>query len=214
MSYVDGLRERTKNVKSIVCMGMDPVIEKIPIKGETCQVIEEFYLDILKEMNKRNSYPAIIKPNIAYFEQYGFDGLNALKTIIYQYKSSGIPALLDALHQAGYRCVGPQARDGAIVYDTLGGTGDLPRGIRDAQAPGRYRLEETISPRFFSWANGPQALKPFLFISREPLWRSEQSTSGAIRFFEIKPSADLIAVIGGIMFLVIVIKAMWPQGNR
>ena len=96
MSYVDDLRERSKNVKSIVCMGIDPVIEKIPIKGEPRQVIEGFYLDILKEMNKRDSYPAVIKPNIAYFEQYGFDGLNALKTIISQYKSSGIPTLLDA----------------------------------------------------------------------------------------------------------------------
>ena len=51
MSYVDDLRERSKNVKSIVCMGIDPVIEKIPIKGEPRQVIEEFYLDILKEMD-------------------------------------------------------------------------------------------------------------------------------------------------------------------
>jgi len=96
MSYVDDLRERAKNVKSIVCMGMDPIIEKIPIEGDPRQIIEGFYLDILKEMNKRNLYPAIIKPNIAYFEQYGFDGLNALKTIISQYKSSGIPTLLDA----------------------------------------------------------------------------------------------------------------------
>ncbi|MCR4344346.1 MAG: orotidine-5'-phosphate decarboxylase, partial [Candidatus Scalindua sp.] len=96
MSYVDDLRERSKNVKSIVCMGIDPVIEKIPIKGEPRQVIEGFYLDILKEINKRDLYPAVIKPNIAYFEQYGFDGLNALKTIISQYKSSGIPTLLDA----------------------------------------------------------------------------------------------------------------------
>ncbi len=96
MSYVDDLRERAKDVKSIVCMGMDPLIEKIPIDGDTRLVIEEFYLDILKEMDKRNSYPAVIKPNIAYFEQYGFSGLSALKTIISQYKSSGIPTLLDA----------------------------------------------------------------------------------------------------------------------
>lgn len=96
MSYVDDLRERAKEVNSIVCMGMDPVIEKIPIKGDLRQVIEEFYLDILKEMNKRDLYPAIIKPNIAYFEQYGFDGLYALKTIIGQYRSSGISTLLDA----------------------------------------------------------------------------------------------------------------------
>ncbi len=96
MSYVDDLRERAKEVKSIVCMGMDPVVEKIPIDGDICFVIEKFYLDILKEMDKRDSYPAVIKPNIAYFEQYGFSGLNALKTIIPQYKSSGIPILLDA----------------------------------------------------------------------------------------------------------------------
>jgi len=96
MSYVDEVRGRAENVKSIVCMGMDPVMEKIPIRGEPRLAIEKFYLDILKEMNKRNSYPAIIKPNIAYFEQYGVDGLKALKTIISQYKSSGIPTLLDA----------------------------------------------------------------------------------------------------------------------
>ncbi len=96
MSYIDDLRERAKDVKSIVCMGMDPVIEKIPIDGDTRLVIEEFYLGILKEMEKRDSYPAVVKPNIAYFEQYGFSGLSALKTIISQYKSSGIPTLLDA----------------------------------------------------------------------------------------------------------------------
>ena len=96
MSYVEELRVRAKKANSIVCMGMDPVIEKIPIKGDSCQVIEEFYINILKEMNIRNSHPAIIKPNIAYFEQYGFAGLNALKSIISQYKSSGIPTLLDA----------------------------------------------------------------------------------------------------------------------
>jgi orotidine-5'-phosphate decarboxylase len=96
MTYVDDLRERAKDVKSIVCMGMDPVIEKIPIDGDIRLVIEEFYLGILKEIEKRDSYPAVIKPNIAYFEQYGFSGLSALKTIISQYKSSGIPTLLDA----------------------------------------------------------------------------------------------------------------------
>jgi len=96
MSYLDHLRVRAKKAKSIVCMGMDPIIEKIPIKGEPCRIIEEFYIHILKEMNIRNSHPAIIKPNIAYFEQYGIDGLNALKSIISQYKSSGIPILLDA----------------------------------------------------------------------------------------------------------------------
>lgn len=104
--------------------------------------------------------------------------------------------LLDALHRAGYRCVGPRVRDGAIVYDTLARAEELPQGMRDRQAPGRYRLEQTGGPRFFSWANGPQALKPFVFAPQEPLWRSERAASGEIRFAEISPPAERLAIIG------------------
>jgi ferredoxin len=109
---------------------------------------------------------------------------------------AGFQALLDALHRAGYRCVGPQVRDGAIVYDTLDRAGALPQGVRDRQGPGQYRLETTASPRYFSWANGPQALKPFLFAPREAMWRSERDAQGTIRFSEIMPAAEMLAVIG------------------
>ena len=104
--------------------------------------------------------------------------------------------LLDALRQFGYRCVGPQERDGAIVYDTLTRAEDFPRGMRDLQSPGAYRLEPTDSPRFFIWANGPQALKPFVFAPREPLWRSERKADSVIHFSEIKPAPERLAVIG------------------
>lgn len=105
-------------------------------------------------------------------------------------------SLLDALRQAGYRCVGPQVREGTIVYDTLDKAGELPQGLHDLQGPGQYRLEKTASPRCFSWANGPQALKPFLFAPHEPLWRSERNALGEIRFSEIRPAAEMLAVIG------------------
>ena len=104
--------------------------------------------------------------------------------------------LLDALHRAGYRCIGPQVRDGAIVYDPLFHAEDLPRGVRDRQSPGAYRLERTDSPRFFSWANGPQALKPFVFAPREPLWSSERTSDAAIRFSETKLAPTALAIIG------------------
>lgn len=105
-------------------------------------------------------------------------------------------ALLDVLLRAGYRCIGPRSRDGAIVYDTLTRAEDFPQGMRDRQAPGRYRLEKSSSPRFFSWANGPQALKPFLFAPQETLWRSERAADGKIHFTEIKPPKQPLAVIG------------------
>lgn len=104
-------------------------------------------------------------------------------------------ALPETLQQAGYRCVGPRLRDGAVVYDTFSRVDDLPRGLRDLQAPGRYRTETTDSPRFFAWANGPQALKPLLFASQEPLWRTERA-SGRLRFAVIVPEVFPTAVIG------------------
>ncbi|MEW6331054.1 MAG: 4Fe-4S dicluster domain-containing protein [Pseudomonadota bacterium] len=109
---------------------------------------------------------------------------------------AGFQALLDALHRAGYRCVGPQVRDGAIVYDTLNEIGTLPQGMHDRQGPGQYRLESTASPRCFGWANGPQALKPFLFAPHEAMWRAERDARGALHFSEILPAAETLAVIG------------------
>ena len=110
--------------------------------------------------------------------------------------NAGLQTLLDALHQAGYRCVGPRVRDGAIVYDTLRDISELPQGIVDVQAPGEYRLEKSANPRHFSWANGPQALKPFLFAAREPLWRSGRDARGELRFVELAPPGESLAFVG------------------
>ena len=109
---------------------------------------------------------------------------------------TGFQALLDALQQSGYRCIGPRPRDGAIVCDTLTRVEELPRGVHDRQAPGRYRLENDAIPRFFAWANGPQALKPLFFAPVEPLWRSERAADGALQFTSIEPPAERLAVIG------------------
>jgi sulfhydrogenase subunit beta (sulfur reductase) len=104
--------------------------------------------------------------------------------------------LLDVLTQAGYRCIGPQLRDGAIVYDTLRAVQDLPRGVHDRQAPGSYRIETSTSPRCFAWATGPQALKPLVFAPQETLWRAERDNHGALHFVETAPVAQALAVIG------------------
>lgn len=105
-------------------------------------------------------------------------------------------ALPDALRAQGYRCIGPQLRDGAIVYDVLSDVNNLPRGVRDLQSPGEYRLEKSASPRCFAWANGPQALKPLLFAPQESLWKVERSPDGKIRFAPVMPDVVPTAVIG------------------
>jgi len=107
-----------------------------------------------------------------------------------------LQTLLDTLQQAGYRCVGPQLRDNTIVYDALTHAGQLPQGVRDEQAPGSYKLNRSEDSRNFHWANGPQALKPFLFTPRETLWRAERTTDHGIRFIDTPESSPPLAVIG------------------
>jgi len=105
-------------------------------------------------------------------------------------------SLLDALAQAGYRVVGPRVGDGAVIYGDLTQAAELPRGIIDRQSPGRYRLEADGSPRWFRWANGPQALKPFLFAPRETVWRVRRDATGALGFEATEPDDRALAVIG------------------
>jgi len=96
MNYVERLRNKAREHSSIVCMGMDPLLDKIPLKGSPAEVIEEFYTRILESIEREGTKPAVVKPNIAFYEQYGFEGLHALKRLIAKYHSAGIPVLLDA----------------------------------------------------------------------------------------------------------------------
>lgn len=105
------------------------------------------------------------------------------------------PALLESLHRSGYTCVGPQLRDSAIVYDRLTDVSQLPQGVRTVQVPGSYRTHSDGSPRHFSWANGPQALKPIVFKPREVMWTAERQGKG-FRFQDDKEDVTPTAVIG------------------
>jgi ferredoxin len=104
--------------------------------------------------------------------------------------------LIDALRREHQRVIGPRVRDGAIVFEELEKASQLPIGYGDEQAPGRYRLVHSDSPRCFAWANGPQALKPLTFAPRDVLWRAQRNDKGELRFTETLPEAPPMAVIG------------------
>ena len=79
-----------------------------------------------------------------------------------------LPLLLSLLQDDGFGLVGPTVRDGAIVYEEIEGADDLPLGIRDAQAPGYYRLRED-GDASFGYVVGPQSWKRFMAPPRETL---------------------------------------------
>jgi len=103
--------------------------------------------------------------------------------------------LFKLLKQQGYRLHGPQLRDGAIVYDQLNSVEQLPQGWQDEQQPGRYRLKQNDSSRYFNWANGTSALKPLLYPAREVLWQAQRASDGSVQFLVPEQDQDKVAVI-------------------
>lgn len=107
-----------------------------------------------------------------------------------------LPELLQLLQQQGYRTIGPQVQDGAIQYRELATAEELPWGVSQTQFPGEYRVQRNSHPRAFAWANGPQALKPYLFSPHELLWRVRRDSEGTLHFTTPLPEGSPLAVIG------------------
>lgn len=89
-----------------------------------------------------------------------------------------LQSLINELRRSGYRTVGPQVRNAAIVYDDLNAAEQLPIGLLDEQDGGRYRLHETSQAGWFDYVVGPFSLKNFLFPPKETLLQLNLGTAG------------------------------------
>jgi len=101
--------------------------------------------------------------------------------------------LLDAITRRGFRLIGPTVRDGAIVYDEITSSADLPAGWTDEQDGGTYRLRRRGDEALFGYNVGPQSWKRHLFPPSSLLARvrSEDGVSVAA-----KEEADPLAFLG------------------
>ncbi|HEY5594094.1 MAG TPA: 4Fe-4S dicluster domain-containing protein [Nitrospiria bacterium] len=99
---------------------------------------------------------------------------------------SSMDLLFEALKRRGFALVGPTVRDGAIVYDTLDSTADLPVGWTDEQDGGTYRLKKRADAALFGYVVGPQSWKKFLHQPVLRLWRARREGKG----FQIIPEND------------------------
>ena len=100
--------------------------------------------------------------------------------------AADLQQLVDALRAAGYQTIGPVARDGAIVYDTIERVEELPAGWTDRQDGGSYRLERRDDQALFGYAVGPHAWKRLLHSPRLTLWRARRAGAG----FEVEAQVD------------------------
>lgn len=117
---------------------------------------------------------------------------------------AGLAGLLTALTKAGYKTIGPQVRDGAVVYDEISSISELPIGVSDEQDGGKYRLVAGTPGAFFEYVCGPTSWKKYLFPSNQKLWEAEKKGAGfvvtktaeespAYAFFGVRP-CELAAI--------------------
>jgi sulfhydrogenase subunit beta (sulfur reductase) len=84
----------------------------------------------------------------------------------YHTPKSDLQRLIELLRGDGYTVVGPRVEDNAIVYAKIHSTNDLPKGFRDTQEPGKYRVEQIGHKNYFEFNVGPHSWKQFLFPPR------------------------------------------------
>lgn len=96
MSYQDRVRARTREAGNTVCVGMDPVLKKIPGQAPPEEKIKRFYSEMLDAMLARNVLPAAVKPNMAYYEAVSLSCLLVLQDLIAAFKKAGVLVVLDA----------------------------------------------------------------------------------------------------------------------
>jgi len=85
-----------------------------------------------------------------------------------------LQALLDAMSSRGFEILGPTVRDGAILYDRIRSTKDLPIGFTDRQEKGTYRLAKRSDNALFSYVMGANSWKRFLHVPERRLLRAEK----------------------------------------
>jgi sulfhydrogenase subunit beta (sulfur reductase) len=81
----------------------------------------------------------------------------------YVLRYDALDQLFEAIRRRGFRLVGPVLHDGAICYDDIASSADLPAGWTDEQDAGTYRLRRRADDAFFGYNVGPHAWKKYLF---------------------------------------------------
>jgi len=82
--------------------------------------------------------------------------------------------LIELLPCKGYRTIGPSVRDGAIVYEPIESSAQLPAGWTDEQERGCYRLKRSEDQAWFGYAVGPNNWKRYLHPAEVRLWSAER----------------------------------------
>ncbi len=130
-TYLERLAARTAAVGSVLCLGLDPDPAALPAGfSPDLRGVEAFARLVLRAAGP---YAAAVKPNLAFFEAFGADGLAALERL-----RATIPDDLPVLIDAKRGDIGTTAaRQAVALFDRLGA---------DAVTVSPYLGSEAIGP--------------------------------------------------------------------
>jgi orotidine-5'-phosphate decarboxylase len=74
--------QRLEDTDNLLCMGLDPVPSRMPDGFDGVDGAERFLTTLLEEALAAKVLPSTLKPNLAYFEQYGWRGWRLLESLV------------------------------------------------------------------------------------------------------------------------------------
>jgi orotidine-5'-phosphate decarboxylase len=189
-NYCEKLRVSAVTSKSIISMGLDPILAYLPVKtGNTRNDLALFFNTVFKEMLDRKVLPGAFKPNIGYYHALDrprsgdFSGSLALADLLDTLDKlfPGIPVILDAkrgdiatsssnyAHEA-FTCW----KTDAVTISPYMGTDSATPFL--AQGKGVYILDRTSNPGAADFQD--------LTVSGDPLFRkvAEQIIEWALEY--------------------------------
>jgi orotidine 5'-phosphate decarboxylase subfamily 2 len=112
--YLDRLAARTRTVRTVLCVGVDPQPETLPTGFPATLAGVERFCEVL--LDAALPYAAAVKPNLAFFEAFGSAGIAALERL-----RGRVPADVPFIADAKRGDIGTTAaRQAVALYDILG----------------------------------------------------------------------------------------------
>lgn len=232
-TFADRLQERIDAMENPTCLGLDPMLSYLPEsllkkydhqEEGICQVLSQFCGELI--LSVADIVPAV-KPQIAYFEQYGIGGLRALKSVINLAKAEGMLVILDGKRND----IGSTAAAYSRAYL---GASELGHGKTDNHTQQTQERNEAFLDADALTVNGYlgiDGIEPFMEQCRAHdkgifvLCRTSNPSAGDLQDLKLNDGrlvyeamADLIAAWGqdlagtsGISSVGAVVGATWPE---
>lgn len=195
--FADRLNAAIKHKKSVICVGLDPRLEQIPefIKNRArkehknaltaaAEAVLEFNKGIIDAVA---DLVPVVKPQIAFYEQYGHEGMRAFEETLWYARDKGVLTIADIKRGD----IGSTAEAYARAF--LGKVnlfGDEVFSF-DADAV-------TVAP-YLGW----DGIKPFVEQARKHgkglfiLVKTSNASSGDLQDLEMKDSSSVYEIMGG-----------------